>query len=124
MAPVGYTTSDDSTTNRTSSAPAARRSESLSTCWLASPSPVSPMTMNEKGYVPVRFDGATMKPLPSSVVRRDATTARTIAARQVSVRDAAHEFQMPAAQFSVSKYQLIPQMGTEATITAVRGNPI
>ena len=31
---------------------------------------------------------------------------------------------MPAAQFSVSKYQLMPQIGTEATITAVSGSPI
>ena len=68
--------------------------------------------------------GVTVKPLPSSVVSPAATTARTIAARHVSVRAAAHEFHDPAAQFSVSKYQLMPQIGTEATMTAVSGSPI
>ena len=80
--------------------------------------------MNENGSAPLTPSGVTLKPWPSSVVRPTATTARTIAARQVSVRDAAHEFQTPAAQFSVSKYQLMPQMGTEATMTAVSGSPI
>ena len=40
------------------------------------------------------------------------------------MREAAHEFQMPGAQFSVSKYQLMPQIGTDATMTAVSGRPI
>ena len=65
-----------------------------------------------------------MKPRSSRVVCPPATTACTIAPRQASVRDAAHEFQMPAAQFSVSKYQLMPQNGTDATITAANGSPI
>src|SRR5262245_31259364 len=80
--------------------------------------------MNENGPDGLRPGGVTVNPAPSSVVSRSSTTARTIAARHTSVRDAAHEFQMPAAQFSVSKYQLIPQNGTDATITAVSGNPI
>jgi hypothetical protein len=82
------------------------------------------MTMNENGSEAVRPSGVTVKPSPSSVVWPAFTTARTIAARQVSVRVAAHEFQIPAAQFSVSKYQLMPQMGTEATTTAAIGSPI
>ena len=45
------------------------------------------------------------------------------ASRQVSVRDSAHEFQMPAAQFSVSKYQLIPHTGTVAARMAASGRP-
>ena len=82
------------------------------------------MTMNENGAEPTRPSGVTVNPRPSSVVSPASTTARTMAARQVSVRDAAHEFQAPAAQFSVSKYQLIPEIGTEATITAATGKPI
>ena len=82
------------------------------------------MTTNENGSLPVKLSGLIMKPRPSSVDSPEATTSRTIAARHVSVRDAAQEFQIPAAQFSVSKYQLIPQIGTDATITAVRGSPI
>ena len=82
------------------------------------------MTMNENGAAPVTPSGVTMKPRSSRVVCPLATTARTIAPRHVSVRDAAHEFQTPAAQFSVSKYQLMPQIGTEATITAASGSPI
>ena len=31
---------------------------------------------------------------------------------------------MPAAQFSVSKYQLMPQIGTDATMIAASGSPI
>ena len=31
---------------------------------------------------------------------------------------------MPAAQFSVSKYQLMPQTGTVAAMTAASGRPI
>ena len=58
---------------------------------------------------------------PDRVVRR---TARTMAARHTSVRDSAHEFHMPAAQFSVSKYQLIPQTGAVAAMTAAMGRPI
>ena len=80
--------------------------------------------MNENGSAPVKLSGATLKPRPSSVVRPPETTARTMAARQVSVRVAAHEFHMPDAQFSVSKYQLMPQIGTDATMTAVSGSPI
>ena len=52
-----------------------------------------------------------------------ASTARTIASRQVSVRDSAQEFHIPAAQFSVSKYQLMPQTGTVAAMMAATGSP-
>ena len=64
-----------------------------------------------------------MNPSPSSVVSPAATTARIIAERQASARDAAHEFHTPAAQFSVSKYQLIPQMGTDATMNGGERQP-
>ncbi len=50
-------------------------------------------------------------------------TARTIASRQRSVRASAHEFQIPDAQFSVSKNQLMPQTGTVAAMTAATGRP-
>ena len=50
-------------------------------------------------------------------------TARTIASRQVSVRDSAHEFHTPDAQFSVSKYQLMPHTGTVAAMMAAMGRP-
>ena len=53
-----------------------------------------------------------------------ASTARTIASRHVSVRDSAHEFHMPAAQFSVSKYQLMPHTGTVAARIAATGRPV
>ena len=52
-----------------------------------------------------------------------ASTARTIDSRQVSVRDSAQEFHIPAAQFSVSKYQLMPQIGTVAARIAAIGSP-
>ena len=52
-----------------------------------------------------------------------AATAFTIASRQVSVRDAAQESHTPAAQFSVSKNQLIPQIGTVAARMAATGKP-
>ena len=51
-------------------------------------------------------------------------TALTIASRQMSVRDSAHESQTPAAQFSVSKYQLIPSTGYTAAMIAATGRPI
>ena len=41
----------------------------------------------------------------------------------MSVRDSAQEFQIPAAQFSVSKYQLMPQIGTVAAMIAATGSP-
>ena len=49
--------------------------------------------------------------------------ARTMASRHRSVRASAQEFQMPDAQFSVSKNQLIPHTGTVAAITAAMGRP-
>ena len=55
---------------------------------------------------------------------RGPATARTIASRQSSVRDSAHEFQMPDAQFSVSKNQLMPHTGTVAAMTAAAGRPV
>ena len=53
-----------------------------------------------------------------------ASRSRTIASRQVSVRDSAQEFHIPAAQFSVSKYQLMPQTGTVAATMAAIGSPV
>ena len=50
-------------------------------------------------------------------------TACTIASRQRSVRASAQEFQIPVAQFSVSKNQLMPQTGTVAAMTAATGRP-
>ena len=47
-----------------------------------------------------------------------------MACRHSSVRDSAHEFHMPAAQFSVSKYQLMPQIGTVAARMAAAGSPV
>ena len=47
-----------------------------------------------------------------------------MASRQVSVRDSAQEFQIPAAQFSVSKYQLMPHTGTVAAMIAAKGSPV
>ena len=69
-----------------------------------------------------RRDGEVGAGRPRAAAR--ASTARTIASRHVSVRDSAHEFQMPAAQFSVSKYQLMPQTGTVAAMIAASGRPI
>ena len=46
-----------------------------------------------------------------------------MASRQRSVRASAQEFQMPVAQFSVSKNQLMPQTGTVAAMTAATGRP-
>jgi hypothetical protein len=42
----------------------------------------------------------------------------------VSARASAHAFHAPAAQFSVSKNQLMPKMGTVAAMTAAPGSPI
>jgi hypothetical protein len=42
----------------------------------------------------------------------------------VSVRDSAQEFHIPAAQFSVSKYQLMPHTGTVAATMAAIGSPL
>ena len=50
-------------------------------------------------------------------------TACTMASRQRSVRASAQEFQIPVAQFSVSKNQLMPQTGTVAAMTAATGRP-
>ena len=85
---------------------------------------MSPITRNEKSPRAGSAGGCTANasaPLPTGC---DAETARTIASRQVSVRASAQEFQTPAAQFSVSKYQLMPQTGTVAAITAEAGRPI
>ena len=65
---------------------------------------------------------ANALPGSAAVARGDA--APTIASRQESVRSSAQEFQIPAAQFSVSKYQLIPQTGVVAAMMAARGKPI
>src|SRR6476620_8119226 len=78
------------------------------------------MTMKEK----------SLPPIPSGwIAKRDAlagfaaVTSRTMAARHESVRDSAQEFHKPDAQFSVSKNQLIPQIGTVAATTAATGKP-
>ena len=47
-----------------------------------------------------------------------------MASRHLSVRASAQEFQMPDAQFSVSKNQLIPQTGTLAATMAATGRPM
>ena len=98
--------------------------ESRRMCCDASPSPVSPMTMNEKSPALSTPAGRTAKGTGCPRTVSSASTARTMASRQVSVRDSAHEFHMPAAQFSVSKYQLMPQTGAVAAMTAASGSPI
>ncbi len=86
------------------------------------PRPVSPMTMNEKS--PVVPGGETAKPAVRPSARSAGDRRPVIASRQVSVRSSAQEFHMPAAQFSVSKYQLMPHTGTVAAMTAASGSPI
>src|SRR5262245_64230166 len=80
------------------------------------------MTMNAKS--PETPGGSTANVDADGCPPEPATTARTIASRHVSVRDSAHEFHIPAAQFSVSKYQLMPQTGTVAATTAAIGRPV
>ena len=80
------------------------------------------MTTNEKSPEPTPA-GVTAKLAGPALPPSGASTARTIASRQVSVRDSAHEFHIPAAQFSVSKYQLMPQTGTVAARMAAIGRP-
>ena len=79
--------------------------------------------MNEKSPVLSTPGGWRAKGSDCPRTVSSASTARTMAARQMSVRDSAHEFHMPAAQFSVSKYQLMPQTGAVAAMTAARGRP-
>ena len=80
------------------------------------------MTTNEKSPAAdaIRRHGEADAPAvpPSRRLHR-----RTIASRHVSVRASAHEFQMPAAQFSVSKYQLMPQTGTVAAMIGGERQP-
>jgi hypothetical protein len=80
------------------------------------------MTMNEKS--PAATPSGVMAKL-EGVARppSEVSTARTMASRHSSVREAAQEFQIPAAQFSVSKYQLMPQTGTVAAMMAASGRP-
>ena len=80
------------------------------------------MTTNEKSPAPIPC-GLTAKLVGPALPPSVASTARTIDSRQVSVRDSAQEFHMPAAQFSVSKYQLMPQTGTVAARMAAIGSP-
>ena len=42
----------------------------------------------------------------------------------MSVRDSAHAFHTPAAQFSVSKYQFMPHTGAVAVTIAATGSPL
>ena len=83
---------------------------------------MSPMTRNEKS--PSVPGGETANARAGPFASSFADTAPTIASRQVSVRSSAQEFHSPAAQFSVSKYQLMPQIGTVAATTAASGRPI
>src|SRR5690349_4396021 len=82
------------------------------------------MTMKEKSPARETRSGVMANTSPGLVADLRADAARTIASRQESVRSSAQEFQIPAAQFSVSKYQLIPQMGTVAAMMAESGRPI
>jgi hypothetical protein len=110
------------TTKRTSAWFATDSSWSRSTCCEASPSPVSPITTNEKSPAPTS-GGLTAKLAGPALPPSANSTSRTIASRHVSVRDSAQEFHIPAAQFSVSKYQLMPQTGTVAARIAAIGSP-
>ena len=78
------------------------------------------MTMNEKSSAATP-SGATAKLVAVGRPPSPASTDRAIDSRQVSVRDSAQEFHIPAAQFSVSKYQLMPQTGTVAAMIAAKG---
>ena len=82
------------------------------------------MTRNEKSPAPSHAGGDTEYQLAGFFVRSASKVALTIASRQPSVRDSAHEFHMPAAQFSESKNQLMPNTGTIAAITAAIGRPV
>ena len=107
--------------NFTSGWAVARSSERRSTCCEASPSPVSPTTTNAKSFpVPA---GDTAKSAGRPAARSPSAVAEVIAARHTSVRSSAHESQTPDAQFSVSKYQLMPQTGIVAAKTAATGRP-
>ncbi len=110
-------------TNFTSSRCTTSRYWLRSTCCEASPSPVSPITMNEKSLA-LRHAGGAMANALAGSVGPSATTARTMASRHVSARSSAQEFQTPTAQFSVSKYQLMPKTGTVAAMIAANGRPI
>ena len=117
-------TSDEITMNFTSSRAAAARTWSRSTCCDASPSPGSPMTRNEKSTPAVTPGGETEYQSAGRFVFSASNVAFTMASRHVSVRASAHEFHMPAAQFSVSKNQLMPNTGTMAAMMAAHGSPI
>ena len=110
--------------NFTSSRAVAARIWSRRTCCDASPSPGSPMTRNEKSCPPSIPAGVTEYQLAGPLAFSALNVALTIASRHVSVRASAHEFHMPAAQFSVSKNQLMPNTGTMAAMMAAKGNPI
>ena len=80
--------------------------------------------MKEKSPLRETRPGRRRTPAPGPSRPSSADAARTIASRQESVRSSAQEFQSPAAQFSVSKYQLIPHTGTVAAMMAESGRPI
>src|SRR5204863_9731519 len=84
----------------------------------ASPSPVSPITTKLKS--PDVVPGAVTA---NRVAASPIEIAPIIASRHASVRASAQEFQMPEAQFSVSKNQLIPHIGTVAATIAPTGTP-
>src|SRR6185369_12356289 len=81
------------------------------------------MTMKEKSPS-AEPGGSTANGSGAARACSPVSTSRTIAARHSSVRDSAQEFHMPAAQFSVAKYQLIPQTGTVAARIAANGRPL
>ena len=81
------------------------------------------MTMKAKSSPPATPGGDTAN---ASLATRGSwsSTVATIASRQVSVRVSAQRFHMPAAQFSVSKNQLMPNTGDVAATKAAAGRPI
>ncbi len=79
--------------------------------------------MTRKAKSPPVSGGASAKSPARPAARSPSAAAAVIAARHVSVRSAAQESQMPAAQFSVSKYQLMPSTGTVAAKIAATGKP-
>ena len=82
------------------------------------------MTRNEKSPAFPRPSGDTEYHSERSLVLSRSNVALTMASRHLSVLASAHEFHMPAAQFSVSKNQLMPNTGTMAAMIAASGRPI
>ena len=81
------------------------------------------LNMNDHGFRVVAFNRTTAKVDGVAAPPFCDSTAVTIASLHRSVLEAAHEFHMPEAQFSVSKYQLMPASGTVAAMMAAAGRP-